>query len=283
MKSSPRAAASGSASLRLEQLASGVRPALGVGQPGLLRVVLIGGIAVGEQHAALDRRQAQRLFDVFYPATFEEREADFIQFAIDRPEVRRLQLSRSGASGLDRGFVHGLDARSADRGELRIVDRFEQRDALLPDLGQPGPTDGDAAIGEALVLAIERQVVGKLVDQEAGDETDVGAAALDDPDRGGRADDGLAFLDLDHRPPVVEHHIAARTLGQPIAVLVADDLEVFRRESRRFRCGQFDDFDRHPASSKKGRLSSPVSGVFGVARRVWAATGRSVGGGGEVT
>jgi len=245
--------------LRLEQFASRVRPALRVGQPGLLRVVLIGGVAVGEQDTALDRRQAQRLLDMLYPATLEEGEADFVQFAIDRPEVRGLQFPRSGASGLDRRLVHGLDARGADRCELRIVDRFEQRDALLPDLGQPWPTDGDAAIGEALVLAIERQVVGKLVDQEAGNETDVGAAALNDSHRCGWADDDLRRLDLDHRPPVVEHHIAARTLGEPIAVLVADDLELFRRESFGFGCREFDDFDRNPRIVEEGQ--AVVAGI----------------------
>ena len=70
-------------------------------------------------------------------------------------------------------------------------------------------------------------MVGKLVDQEAGDETHVGPAAFDDPDRGARTDDGVAGLELDHRPPVMEDDIAARPLREPVAVLVTDDVEVF--------------------------------------------------------
>ena len=74
--------------LRLEQMASRVGPALRVSQPGLLRVVLIGGIAVGEQDATLDGRQTQGLLDVFDPAALEERETNLVQFAINRPEVQ---------------------------------------------------------------------------------------------------------------------------------------------------------------------------------------------------
>ena len=142
---------------------------------------------------------------------------------------------------------------------------------MLPDLGQPWPTDRDAAISEALVLAIERQVVGELVDQEAGDETDVSAAAFNDPDRCARANDDLRRLDLDHRPPVLEHHVAARTLREPIAVLVANDLEVFRCESCRFRGGQFDDFDRHPRIIEERQAI--VAGV-GLLRRGSPRVGR---------
>ena len=253
----------GFGALRLEQLATGVRPALRVGQPGLLRVVRIGGIAIAEQNAALDRRQTERFFDVLDPATLEERETDLVQFAINRPEIRGLQLPRSGTPGLDRRLVHRLDARGADRGELRLVDGREQRNGLLPDLRQPRPADRDAAIGKTLVLAVERQVVGKLVDQQAGDEADVGATALDDTDRRRRADDRPAFLDLDDGPPVIENHRAARTLRQPIAVPVADDFILFRRQSLSFGCAQFDDFDRYPRSIEEGKAVVAGVGLLG--------------------
>lgn len=67
------------------------------------------------------------------PSTLEERETDFVEFAVDRPEVRRFQLPRPRTPGLDRRLVHRLDARGANRVELRGVDRLEQPDALLPD------------------------------------------------------------------------------------------------------------------------------------------------------
>ena len=95
------------------------------------------------------------------------------------------------------------------------------------------------------MLAVKRRVIGKLVDQEAGAETHVGPAAFDDADRRARADDGVRRPELDYRPPVFEDDITAGTLGETIAVLVADHFEVFRRESRRFRGDELDDFNRH--------------------------------------
>lgn len=67
------------------------------------------------------------------PSTLEERETDFVEFPVDRLEVRRFQLPRPGTPCLDRRLVHRLDARGANRVELRGVDRLEQPDALLPD------------------------------------------------------------------------------------------------------------------------------------------------------
>ena len=50
--------------LCLEQLAPCMRPALRVDQPGFLGVVFVGGVAIGEQDAALDRAQAEGLLDI---------------------------------------------------------------------------------------------------------------------------------------------------------------------------------------------------------------------------
>jgi len=127
------------------------------------------------------------------------------------------------------------------------------------------------------VLTIQRQVIGEFVDQPASDETDVGTAGLDHT--GGRAGtgDGLGLFDLDHRAPVLEHDVAAGALGQSVALLVTDDLEGVRSQPLGFGRGQFDHFDGTRVSSKKGTLSSPVSGLFVAAHRVWAATGRAGG------
>ena len=102
-----------------------------------------------------------------------------------------------------------------------------------------------------------------------GQEADVGAAAFDDPGRRRRAEDGLILLELDHRSPVVEHDRAAGALGEAVAVLVANDLEVVRGEPLRFRCSQFDDLDRNPCGIEErqavitglGRLRGRAPGV----------------------
>jgi hypothetical protein len=111
------------------------------------------------------------------------------------------------------------------------------------------------------MLTIQRQVVGELVDQQAGHETHVGTAALDDPGGRARTGDGLGLLDLDHRAPVLEHDVAARTLGQSEALLVADDFEGFRGESLGFGRGQFDHFERHPRLIEEGERFFPGVGL----------------------
>ena len=196
--------------LRLEELPPGVRPALSVGDPGLGRVVGIGAVAVGEQHRALGWLEPQGLFDMLGPAAVEEREAHLVELAVHRPEVRPLHLARPHPPRLDRGLVHGLDAAVADRGELRRIDRLEQACPLVRDLGQPRPADRDASVAQALVLPVQRDVVGELVDQRRGHEAHLRPAGFDHAHRSGRAHDGLACAQLDHRPAVLEHHVAAR-------------------------------------------------------------------------
>ena len=83
-----------------------------------------------------------------------------------------------------------LDPGLANRRELGLVDRLEQGGALLSDLRQPRPADGEARVGQALVLAIQRQVVGEPVDQQAGNEAHVRPAAVDDVAGRRRAADG---------------------------------------------------------------------------------------------
>src|SRR6266568_3200675 len=228
-----------------------MRPTLRVGQPCLVRVVGVGAVAVREQDGSLGMRETQRLLYVFSPATLEERETHFVQLAIDGPEVRCLELSRFALPRLDRRLVHGLDARCADRLELRIVDRLEQRHALLANLREPRAAHRDAVIAQALMLAVERQVVGEFVDQQSGDETYIGAATLDDTYRRTRADDHLRCLELDHWTPIFQNDGAARALSQPVAVLVTDDLEGLRCKSFGFRSGELDHLDRYPRLVKE--------------------------------
>ena len=115
------------------------------------------------------------------------------------------------------------------------------------------------------MLPIKRQVIRELVNQHAGDETHVGAAAFNDADRCVRADNGLRRLEFDDRPPVLENDVAAGALGEPIAVLVTDDFEFFRREPLRFGCSEFDDFDRYAGFIEEG--NTVIAGVGFLCRR----------------
>ena len=56
----------------------------------------------------------------------------------------------------------------------------------------------DAGGRQALVLAIERQVPGELIDQHAGDEADIGPTVIDDALRGRGAHDALVLFELHH-------------------------------------------------------------------------------------
>jgi hypothetical protein len=99
----------------------------------------------------------------------------------------------------------------------------------LHQLRQPGAADVDAGIAQALVLPVQRQVECKLVDHHAGDEAPIGTAAIDDARRRWRTGQGLRVAPLDHRPHILEDHVAARALCQAMAHLLANDLVVVRR------------------------------------------------------
>jgi hypothetical protein len=229
----------------VDELASAVRPALRVGEPGLAGIGFVGAIAIGEQHAAFDRAEPEHLLDIAVCAALEEGEADLVEFAIDRPEVAALHLARAGAAGLDRGLVHGLDAAGADRGQLGRVDRLEQRGGLRGQLGEPGAADRDAGVQEALVLAVQRQVPGELIKQQTDEEAHVGAAPVDHARRRRRAVERLRVAALDQRAHVLEDHVAARALGQAVADLLPDHLVLVRREPLDIRVGHGDGLDRY--------------------------------------
>jgi hypothetical protein len=153
-----------------------------------------------------------------------ERETDLIELAIHGPEVARVHLAVTGPARLDRGLVHRLDAARADRVELRLVDRSKQADRGLRQLGEPLPAHPDAGGRQALMLAVERQVPGELVDQKPSGETHIRAAPLQYPLGCRQGEDLRGAPDFDHRPAVLEDLIAPRTLGNPVGHLLADDL-----------------------------------------------------------
>ena len=74
---------------------------------------------------------------------------DFVLLAEDGPEIALLHLARTVLAGLDGRLIHGDDTGSADRGQQRLVNGFEQGRTLLCQLGEPGPADGEAGVQQA--------------------------------------------------------------------------------------------------------------------------------------
>jgi hypothetical protein len=99
------------------------------------------------------------------------------------------------------------------------------------------------------VLAIQRQVVEEFVDDQPGEEADIGAPALQHPRRGRGAGEDLGVLDLDERSHVLEYHIAARALGDPLA----DDLVGLGGQSGDRGVGNIDGLYRHPLGIEEQR------------------------------
>jgi hypothetical protein len=190
-------------------------------------------------------QQPERLFDVLVAARLKVREADFVELAVDRPEVCRLHLAAAGLASLDRGLIHRDDPPGPDRGQLRLVDGFEQSRGLLHELRQPGAAQVEARVDQALVLTVQRQMPAELVHQHAGDEADVGATALDDTGGRRRAMQGLGVAALDHGPHILQHHEASRTLGQAVADLLADDLVLLGAQPGGLGVGHRDGLDGH--------------------------------------
>lgn len=149
-----------------------MRPALGVGhigpRPG---VAGIGLIAVAEQRAG-EARGEHRVHLRRGPRGCVV-EGDLIGLAIDRPEVGLAHLALGLAPGLDRGLVHRQHAAGEDVLELRVVDRAQQLDGPARQPRERAAAQLHPRLGEALMLAIQRQVVGELIDQHPGQEAHI--------------------------------------------------------------------------------------------------------------
>lgn len=112
-------------------------------------------------------------------------------------------------------------------------------------------------------------MVAELVDQQPCDEAHIGAAALDDPQRGRRAVQGLRIEPLDDGPHVLEHDEAARALRQAVADLLADHLVLPGLQALRFGVGHLDGLHRHLGLVEERGLASLVGEVApGLAPRV---------------
>ena len=169
-------AGGGLAVLGLLEVAATVAPATGVSHlrvvPGIGR---IGLVAVTEQGRT---ERAEEGLHMVVGARGRIVEDDLVVLAVDRPEVGLAQLALALAPGLDRHLVDGQHATLQQMLGLGIDDGAQQID------GPPGPgREGaaaqlDAALQQALVLAIQRQVIAELVDQHPGEEADIGHALL---------------------------------------------------------------------------------------------------------
>ena len=232
-----------------------------MGHADLLRVARVGLVAVADQHCLAGLLEPQRLLYVLVPARLEEREAHLVVLAIDRPEVRRVHLARPGAPGLDRRLVHRLDAAGADRRELRLVDGLEQLRALLHQLRQPWPAELEARRDQPLVLPVQRKLPRELVHQQPDDEAHIGAAALDDAQWCRRAVQRLRVVALDHRAHVLQDHVAAGSLRQAVAGLLADHLVLVGTELLRLGVGHLDRDHRHLAVVEERRVRTVVGEV----------------------
>ena len=95
------------------------------------------------------------------------------------------------------------------------------------------------------MLAVQGQVVNELVDQQTGQKTDVGQAALEHRARRRHLAEGGRRLVVHHRAAVLEHHVAARALRQAARDLVVDHLVLLGVRTGQLRRRQLDHLDRH--------------------------------------
>ena len=94
----------------------------------------------------------------------------------------------------------------------------------------------NASGSQALVLAIERQVPGKLVIQHAGNETDIDATALEDRWRGRGSDEYIGRAMLVDRDDITDDmrcrafgdQLADLTFGDQLAFICGDIIKILR-------------------------------------------------------
>jgi hypothetical protein len=201
--------------------------------------------------------------------------APVVGVAPDRPEVASLELARALAARLDGGLVHRLDPAGADGCELCRDDGGQQQCHGQDLLGEPLAADLYPGGQQTLVLAIQRQVVEKFVDDQAGEEADIGAPALQHARRGGGTGQGRGVLDLDDRSHVLEYHIAARALGEAVGDLLGNDLVGLGGQPGDRGVGHIDGLYRHPLGIEEQRRLRALA--FGLGRAAALVGGDRLG------
>ena len=126
------------------------------------------------------------------------------------------------------------------------------------------------------MLAVQRQVVAELVDDQADDEAHVGAAALQHTERRGRTVQRQRVAALDHGAHVLDHDVAAGALCQAVTDLLTDDLVLFWLQTLGLGVGNLDDLHGHLGLVEERRFATLVGEVAAAL----AALVRRHGGGG---
>ena len=83
----------------------------------------------------------------------------------------------------------------------------------MDPLREGGATEPDARMEQPLMLTIERQMIAKLIDQEAGQDTDIGKTLLQYGGRDRGTGKGRGLLAFDDWADVLENDIGPRALG----------------------------------------------------------------------
>ena len=124
--------------LGLEVASAVVRPALSVFDPDRLGIAGVRVIAVGQQDRVRGEVSAQDLEDLLFLARLGIGEADLLALPVHRPEPGGAHLALDCPPGFYRRLIHCDDAALLDRDQLGLVNRLQQRDRLLAQLGEPG-------------------------------------------------------------------------------------------------------------------------------------------------
>jgi len=115
----------------------------------------------------------------------------------------------------------------------------------MDPLGKRAAVEPNARVGQPLMLAIERQVIGEFVDQQTRQQTDIRHTLLEHRRRCRWTADLLGLLEFDDLAHVLEHHIGPGLLRQPPGYLLADDLIGLRRQACHCRIGHRNYPHRH--------------------------------------
>ncbi len=121
-------------------------------------------------------------------------------------------------------------------------------------VAQGAAAELNAALQQALVLAVQRQVIAELVDQHPGQEADIGHALLQHVGRRRGGDDAQVIEELVDRAGVLEDHVAARALRQAVGDLLADAHAPLRGDGLDLGVGDRDDLARHILAEAQARV-----------------------------